>query len=136
MNTRTELLEFLDNFFLKLERFPPGPGIVTYDRIKVAYRNPNAGLNLDGAIALARTEEKSGRIRLRLVFELGQPEKFRKPIQLDLKDSFDVSREGHLELARENMKAMVRKILGGFPAGKIPRTSYERSPAASGEGRC
>ncbi len=112
MNSKTILFGFLENFFSRLEQFPPAPGIVTYDRMTARFHHPGARLFIRGVTALARCYENPERIHLRLVFELGDGEEMQKPIQLDVKDSFNSSRQR--EQVRKNLSLMVGRVLEGF----------------------
>ncbi len=129
MNSKTILFGFLENFFSRLEQFPPAPGIVTYDRMNVRFHHPGARLFIRGVTALARCYENSERIHLRLVFELGDGEEMQKPIQLDVKDSFYSPRQR--EQVRQNLSRMVGQVLEGF----APSASANHSQPASAGNR-
>lgn len=131
---KSQLIEFLNDFFEKLERFPPGPGIVTYDRIQVEFGHSGNRLSLKGAIALARnSNEGAGPVLIRLVFELNHvDEGGLKPVQLEIKDRFYREEPGHLDTARENFKSMSLKLLEGFSEGRLVSEPFPEALAAGG----
>ena len=114
MDSKTKLMKFLDEFFKKLEGFPPAPGVVTYDRIILQFHHPAEQLRLDGAIALAKARP-NGRLGLRLVFELEGENPAQRPVQVEVKGESG----GPLELAatRDHFKEFAANLLAGFSAG-------------------
>ena len=131
METKSRLLAFVHDFFSKLEGFPPGPGIVTYDRLRAGFHHPHAGLCLEGATAVARCVDAPGRIDLSLAFELNETSRANRPIRLSIKGHFHRERSEELNETRERFKVMANRILTGFSAGLEPNggASHPVAPA-------